>query len=254
MKPTKGRLLQAATRDGVSARTVERDYAIAHVLARLGAHPDSDALVFKGGACLRWLHFEDGRYSADIDCSVQGLTQAEALPMIDEALRAAPSSPTDLQLELTDGEPPRIAYLGPLGKQRTLKLDLTDDEPVESAARRPLNRRWADLPHVEVLAYTPLESAAEKLRCVLQRVQCRDLLDLHRLLDRVDPFEVVARFERKARHRGFDPTTFSERYQARKQQYQARWESELSQYLGEVPSFRMLERELDRHLRHLGLL
>jgi hypothetical protein len=64
-----------------------------------------------------------------------------------------------------------------------VKLDIASDEIVVNTELRPLLARWSDLPPVQVLVYTPLEIASEKLRCVLQRLQCRDILDLDFLFE-----------------------------------------------------------------------
>jgi predicted nucleotidyltransferase component of viral defense system len=57
----------------VDARTVERDYVLAHVLTALGPLPDTQNMTFKGGTALRMCYFEAYRYSADLD-----LTSASA--------------------------------------------------------------------------------------------------------------------------------------------------------------------------------
>ncbi|NOX52823.1 MAG: hypothetical protein GXP16_20160 [Gammaproteobacteria bacterium] len=49
-------------------------------------------------------------------------------------------------MHLTDGMPPRIAYVGPLGRERTLKLDIAIDELVLNTREQGLLRRWPDLP------------------------------------------------------------------------------------------------------------
>jgi predicted nucleotidyltransferase component of viral defense system len=68
------------------------------------------------------------------------------------------------------------------GKPRTIKLDVADDEYVETIDHRPMRAVWDDLPKPVPFDVYPLdEIAAEKLRCIIQRVQCRDLYDLHRL-------------------------------------------------------------------------
>lgn len=106
-----------------------------------------------------------------------------------------------------------------------------------------------------VRSYTRLETAGEKLRCVLQRFQCRDLVDLDALLDGpVDPGEARQRFERKALHRGLDPTTFPAKFELRMVSYQQRWSAELGDYLAEIPDFDNLARRVRRKLRTAGLL
>jgi predicted nucleotidyltransferase component of viral defense system len=107
---------------------------------------------------------------------------------------------------------------------------------------------------VAVVAYTRLEIVAEKLRCILQRRQCRDFLDLHLLLDDVDVAAAADLFRRKAAHRGLDPTTFGAKFEKRVEDYSAGWETELAEYLGEVPHFEAVERHVRRVLRRAKLV
>ena len=104
-------------------------------------------------------------------------------------------------LRLTDDEPKRIGYRGPLGRRRYLKLDIADDELVLNVNNINLLSRWPDLPEAGVIrAYTLAEIAGEKLRCVMQRMQCRDLLDLWLLFEDagVDPSDAAEVFRPKA--------------------------------------------------------
>lgn len=117
---------------------------------------------------------------------------------------------------------------------------------------------WSDVPQsVEITSYPLVEIAGEKLRCVLQRLQCRDLFDLHELFDRagVDVGEAAAVFRAKAEHRGFDPSTFAGLLEARLPEYERRWDDELAEHLGAaVPAFDGIKRRVNRHLRQAGLL
>jgi hypothetical protein len=53
---TKAQITRRASKEGVSARTVERDYVLAHVVAAV-------ATSKKGGTALRMCHFKEFRYS-----------------------------------------------------------------------------------------------------------------------------------------------------------------------------------------------
>jgi len=254
---TKAQIIRLASLEGVPAKTVERDYVLAHVVAAIAQSKEDKGsmLVFKGGSALRLCHVEGYRYSADLDFSVVGGSVEDALGVIARALGATGGSVAGLRL--TDGVPPRIAYLGPLGRERTLKLDLADDEVVFHTERRVLLQRWPDLPaDASVLVYTLLEIAAEKLRCVLQRLQCRDLLDLHLLFEMdVDPVEAAELFRPKAQQRRLDPATFPSRYRERLGQYQKRWDAELREHVpGSLPHFGEIERRVSRYLRRAGLI
>ena len=167
---TKAHITRRAAQDNVPAVTVERDYALAHVIAGFATLGDDTGLVFKGGTALRLCHIDDYRYSADLDFSLVSGSIEDGYKVITRAIESAGGSVEGLHL--TDDEPPRIAYTGPLGRERTLKLDLADDELVLNTERQRLLPRWPDLPEdASVHVYTLLEIAGEKLRCVIQRLQ-----------------------------------------------------------------------------------
>ena len=252
----RAQITRQAARDDVPAPTVERDYVLAHIVAALGTLDDEHGLVFKGGTALRLCYFEDFRYSADLDFSVvegdiEGAyaTIATALTQVVGAVDA---------LNLTDHEPKRIAYRGPLGRQRYLKLDITDRELVLNVDRVALLSRWPDLPDASAVRVYPLaEIAGEKLRCVMQRMQCRDLFDLWLLFENagVDPRDASGIFIPKAQHRQLDPGRFEASYRARLVQYRHRWTNELDIHVpGPVPHFEHVERAVSRRLRGGGML
>lgn len=260
MRVTKAHITRRASDHDVPAKTVERDYVLAHVVAAVAACDEAGTLVFKGGTSLRLLHFEEYRYSADLDYSVIAAGGAAARELIRRALaRVREAENAIASLTLTEDDPPRIAYVGPLGgKEKTLKLDMADDElVVHSTSRFPLLRLWPDMPSIDVLAYPLQEVASEKLRCVLQRLQCRDLLDLSRLLvhEGVTLDHVGEFFARKAKHRGFDPNQFAARYRARLPQYERRWDVELAEHVpGGAPHFDETERLVTRALKRARML
>jgi predicted nucleotidyltransferase component of viral defense system len=88
--------------------------------------------------------------------------------------------------KLSDGDSP-IVYVGPLAaaKPRHLKLDISDTEVVETVEQRTiLHDVWPDHPEAVPFAVYPInEIAAEKLRCIIQRAQRRDLYDIFRLVE-----------------------------------------------------------------------
>ena len=84
-------MTRRADADGVDAIVVERDYALAHIVAKLhGLAPgDGKQLVFKGGTALRFVYLDQYRYSADLDFTALGLDAAEAVRLVEGAIAAA---------------------------------------------------------------------------------------------------------------------------------------------------------------------
>jgi predicted nucleotidyltransferase component of viral defense system len=142
-------------------------------------------------------------------------------------------------------------------RPRQVKVDLATDEHVESVEERTLIGVWPDLPDPVPFAVYPIEEiGAEKLRCVIQRVQCRDLYDLFRLTEDagLTLAEVRSLFERKARARNLDPANFAQRFEDRVERYGQRWSTEMNEHLAEPPRFDTVVRVVRRHLRKAGLL
>lgn len=201
-------ITRRADHDGVDAHVAERDYVLAHIVAQLAKArmPGEGRLDFKGGTALRFVHVRDYRYSADLDFTVLDGTADDGAAALSGAVAAAREYAGFPTLEVQVRRPglPRLAFVGPLGgKVRTVKLDLAVVEHVDSVEQGTIHAGlWGDLPESGPFdVYPPEEITAEKLRCVIQRVQCRDLYDLMRLTEdlKVDLGEIRGLFESKSR-------------------------------------------------------
>jgi predicted nucleotidyltransferase component of viral defense system len=250
----RGEITKQAQRDRVDAQTVERDYILAHAAIEIAAGA-GEQMVLKGGTSLRLAHFANYRYSADLDYSLIGITEPDALEIIGAALaRCRDRIGADSVVLDTGASPPRIGYVGPLAaKPRTIKLDLADDELVLEHTVAPVVVAWRDLPEsASIRCYTLTEICAEKLRCVIQRRQCRDIYDLWNLLEKrggADLFEAWHRFERKAEHKGLEPHRFFDRWESGLDWYRARWTDELADYVGnDCPDFNAVSRALNQQV------
>jgi predicted nucleotidyltransferase component of viral defense system len=259
---TRHAITRRADRDGVDASVVERDYVLAHIVAQLSLVDlgGGGRLVFKGGTALRMVHIEDYRYSADLDFTVIDASVESATASLARVLEAAREHAGLPVLGLSEGLSPFIEYVGPLeaGKPRRIKLDVSETEVVEMIERRTiLPGLWDDLPQAALFdAYSLIEITAEKLRCIMQRVQCRDLYDLVRLTEDldVDLVEVAGLFERKATAKSLDPRDFDARFTDRLDRYRTRWESEMADLVLDPPHYDDVVRIVRRHLRRAGLI
>jgi predicted nucleotidyltransferase component of viral defense system len=258
---TRHGITRRADDDGVAAAVVERDYILAHVVAQLhrASPEDGGRLVFKGGTALRLVYLDEYRYSADLDFTLIGGNVEPAVAALGGVLTAARLHATIPHLELTDGDAPSIAYIGPLGasKARHIKLDIAVDEHVEVVGKQVIRHVWADLPDPLAFDVYPIdEIAAEKLRCIIQRVQCRDIYDLFRLTEEVHVSlaEIRPLFERKARAKNIDPKTFRDRFEDRVERYKKRWAAEMAEHMADAPNLDDVVRVVRRHLRAAALL
>src|SRR3989338_3148942 len=72
-------MLEFAREFQLEPNVVEKDYALGWLLAGIGNHPVlRDALVFKGGTCLKKCFFETYRFSEDLDFTVRDPTHLDA--------------------------------------------------------------------------------------------------------------------------------------------------------------------------------
>ena len=253
---TKALLTRKAAAENLPAKTIERDYALAHLIAGIATLGDESGLVFKGGTAIRLCFLHEYRYSADLDFSVVSGSKEEAFSNISKAFESVDGGIRGIRL--TDDEPPRISYIGPLGRKRFLKLDISMNELVLNTEIRTLLPHWPDLPaNSRLRVYSLAEIAGEKLRCLMQRTQCRDFFDLWVLFarEKVDVMETVEIFRKKAEHRGIDTREFARRYDTVTERYRKNWEAELGEHVQKnVPLFREVARGVARKLRGTDIL
>lgn len=152
-----------------------------------------------------------------------------------------------------------MEYVGPLGatEPRRIKLDIATDEVVETITQRSMAPIWEDLPEPVPFNVYPIdEIGAEKLRCIIQRVQCRDLYDLFRLTGDLglSMAEIRPLFERKTEAKGLDPRSFADRFEDRLERFKTRWDVEMGEHVADVPRFDDVVRVMRRNLRAADLI
>ena len=252
-----GAISRLAKSDNMPALTVERDYALAHIAAGLASFGPDTGIILQGGTALRLCYFENYRYSADLDFTVVSGAIEDAYATIAAALAATGGALSGLRL--TDEANPRIAYTGPLKKERKIKLDLSCGKAIAGPERNLLLPRWEDLPVGAALDVLSLnEIASEKMLCMVGRQLCRDMLDLWRLCDseRIDVDVVSGMYRVKAKQRGIDSGKLGERYPHLVGQYRKKWKDELDVYVGAdaLPEYEGVQRVVSRMLRSANLL
>ena len=179
---------------------VEKDYVLGWLLAGIGNDPEiGQSWIFKGGTCLKKVHFETYRFSEDLDFTVtrhEDLNKQylqERFSAIGEWIYSqcgielpADQLRFDVYKNKRDGTNAegRVYYQGPLRSPRSLpkiKFDLTSDELVVLAPeRRRVAHPYADEPSegIYVQCYPYSEVFAEKTRALEERGRPRDLYDV----------------------------------------------------------------------------
>ena len=251
---TRAELIAIADDHGVEFKTVERDYVLTQILADLySATGETGGLVFKGGTLLRACYFQDYRYSADLDFSLikPGIAEHASAHVTDCLRRCRDRMGFDVLEPVEVNDRPHVAYQLPNGKRRKIKLNISPDEVAHEPVEQTMIARYNDIPSgCRVISYGLVEVLAEKLRCVMQRRECRDLFDLHHLLEQgVDLEAAWWMFEEKAQEKKLDPSGFADAFDQRMPGYESDWEREMTGYLTDAPPFDLVERHTRRRLR-----
>lgn len=235
---------------GVDAMLVNLDHALGVVLwalTRSGAA--EQRWIFKGGTSLRKTYFEDYRFSEDLDFTTDtAATVDTASAVVAAAASAAKPLGIHLLVEQVAVHVPRedakgrsielrVPFRGTLqrtGSPQVIQFHLTTDEimvfPVEP---RPLLHPYPDSDEIscEINTYALEEIVAEKLRalCGQRRFAiARDLYDVWQLAERgVDTLASVAAVAEKARCASLELRGSLPRFDARRDQFRASWESSL---------------------------
>jgi predicted nucleotidyltransferase component of viral defense system len=197
----KEEVLERAHALSLEPTVVEKDYVLGWILHAIGGHPElADAWVFKGGTCLKKIHFETYRFSEDLDFTLRDPPRGEPEFLASAFQDIARLLYEEVGIEIPverlrfdpyenpRGEPSvvgRVFYRGPLGLPRSamsrVKLDLTADERlVDEPERFPIRHDYSDRPAagMSVQCYSYVEVFAEKTRALGERGRPRDLYDV----------------------------------------------------------------------------
>jgi predicted nucleotidyltransferase component of viral defense system len=252
------------------AEIVEKDYVLGWLLAGIGAHPElAPSWVFKGGTCLKKVHFETYRFSEDLDFTVERASDLDDRflrhALVEVAEWVYRESGIEVLAEQTRvsiyanprGNPAgeaSVYYRGPLqprGSAPRIKVDLAADErlvtdPVSYAIQHP----YSDAPPegIRVRCYAYPELFAEKIRALGDRARPRDLYDVVHLYRRVEALlsagNVRDILREKCAFKGLPIPTLHALGEHR-EDLVADWHSMLAHQLPELPPFESYWDELE---------
>jgi predicted nucleotidyltransferase component of viral defense system len=258
-------------------QVVEKDYVLGWVLAGIHAHSAiGDSWVFKGGTCLKKVHFETYRFSEDLDFTLvedAHLTKEflhHTFEQIAEWIRIETGieiPPDQIRFECyrnkRDGlsAEGRLYYRGPLqprGSLPGIKLDLTRDETlVMVPSEQRVSHPYSDEPSEGIWArcYPFAEVFAEKVRALGERGRPRDLYDVINLYRRDEARDLFATVRdvllEKCRFKGIEVPS-KESVETHRSDLEADWSSMLAHQLPALPSFAVFWAELEQFFAWLS--
>ena len=255
----------------VPEAVIERDYCLSWFLFGLANSPLRELLVFKGGTALRRCHFQDYRFSEDLDFT---LTEEKPLEdIIDELddLFEWVNDESGIQFGLGKQEDPHennytfyLTYVGPLpGKEKDVKVDISFREtllqPIEELPIIQTYDEYTDfIDDVTIKVYSLNEVVIEKI-CALHspsRNEPRDLYDIYYLTQEegVEIDFLMDDVDEKLQFKGNSLDERRGEFEKKEARLKKLWEKRLSAQMVSLPEYDDVFRAVKRTFRQAGLL
>jgi len=265
-----GEISRKANSEGVRQQQIEKDYIISWILWGIYNHNFlKDALIFKGGTCLKKIHIEDYRYSEDMDFTLnpemeKNITNNDiygafetVFVEIKEAANINLSIPEDSkEVHESGGIKFFIDYVGPLGgKSDHVKTDISKGEKlVFDVERLNMLNQYSDIEEEEdvtIKCYGLEEIVIEKMAALMGRTIPRDLYDFEYLTNNegIELQDIFYEYQAKAEHKGHNPDEFVEKVTAKERTFEKAWEDNLSHQIKDLAKFKDVWRNFHKQLR-----
>lgn len=263
-----GEIQNKARQVGVRDQQIEKDYILSWILQGIAQHPQLlEQIIFKGGTVLKKVHFDDYRFSEDLDFTLLNneMTNEQIFEWFDEVFDYIEEE-ANIPLEIIDDNEHEdgginfyISYVGPLGGKganKRIKVDISRSEKLEfEPVKQNVYCNYSDQEEHQLLCYSLDEVLVEKMRSIMQRMQARDLYDIWYLLE-VHEMELdflLNEFKAKCESKGINPADFHAKLEQRLPQYHGRWQRSMTDQIKDLPDFEQVEREVMRHLKNIEL-
>jgi len=179
-----------AAREKVPIGTIEKDYAITGILSAISEFPAVGRMVFKGGTALKKAHFNDFRFSEDIDFTCLEDVSEELHSFLGRKKDSLGFTVTDVKKEATAGNSRKLAvkYNGFRSHPNNVSVDLSLREKVQNEPRNlDVLHGYNAIPAFSIPSMTAEEIMAEKVRAVIYSGAPRHLYDLNYLFAKQIP-------------------------------------------------------------------
>lgn len=250
---------------------IERDYCLSWFLFGLAYSPLKGNLIFKGGTALRRCHYEDYRFSEDLDFTLkQSVPLANILTDFSGIFNWVKNE-SGIEFAHVRQESPSentytfyISYVGPWpGPLKEVKVDVTFREilltPTEEKSIIKTYAEYSDfLSDPKIHVYSLEEVAIEKV-CALfapDRNEPRDLYDIYCLIEEkgIKISELTNFVDEKLKFKGTSMDQRRGEFTKKEKRLEKLWEKRLSQQMSSLPKFGDVYRVVKRAFRQAGLL
>jgi len=246
----KDELKRIAGKEKVPLGTIEKDYVLGLLLEIISRSPYSDQLIFKGGTCIKKIHFPGARFSVDLDFSCLSDVTDKLLADLKGSLAGRTIRDIDFinvveEERREDSVRLSVRYNDVNGHPTSVKVDLSLREgPLRPPApREVLNPYYNDIPACEMMALSMKEILAEKVRAVIARGAPRDIYDVWYLLGQGVDFDlelVNAKLRILKRDRIFTLELFEQRLEAKEED----WKRDLVMLVPGAPGFAQVKEQI----------
>lgn len=252
---------------------LERDYCISWFLIGLSSVSLRTKLAFKGGTALKRCHFQDYRFSEDLDFSLLEELSFDVLKSELEVVYNEIKKASGIMFKFSredfhshqNSYTFYLGYEGPLpARDKEVKVDVTIKEclvhPIENLIVLRSYPEYDDLPEdAKVRVYSLQEIATEKTIALLDRVrnEPRDLYDLWHLVvstKSVNLSEIESAIQQKLAFRNKALGQVSGEFTRKEPRLKNMWKSRLSAQVSNLPEFEGVYRSVKRALRQAGII
>lgn len=263
-------ITRLANKEGVRPQQIEKDYIISWILWGVYNHTMlKEALIFKGGTCIKKAYIEDYRYSEDIDFTISFSIEhtikedeiyiafSEVFNNIKETSNMDLSIPKDSKEVHGSGSIKFfIEYIGPLGgKSDHIKTDIARGEKIEfEVEKKKMLNLYSDIREENktiITCYSLEEMLIEKMVALMGRTIPRDLYDFVFLtnIEGIELQDVFTEFQKKAEHKGYNPGEFVQKVTEKEKILEKAWTVNLSYQVRDLRKFKDVWRDFNKQLR-----
>ena len=175
-------LRSLADRHNIPLGTLEKDYALTNLLSVIANFSKLNSIVFKGGTALKKIHFEEFRFSEDLDFACLEDVSTEFMAFVEKEMKTLDVDFTEISdMEKRDESFKfKVKYTMFNGKPGSVKVDLSlRGDVVMDHPTRPILHFYDTFPNEFTVPTLNLEEImAEKIRAIIYTKHPRHLYDI----------------------------------------------------------------------------